>query len=65
MLCPACKSDQVSVVDSRPRYRTTWRRRSCANCGYRFNTCELEEEQYKAFSRLRSAILESEDLEDD
>lgn len=63
MLCPKCKSYQVFVVDSRPKDETTWRRRACESCGYRFNTMELEETEYIALKV--SAIAMREYLEDD
>ena len=41
MLCPICKKDDTSVVDSRPAEDgTTIRRRRLCNCGERFTTFE-------------------------
>ena len=41
MLCPICKKDDTSVVDSRPTEDgTTIRRRRLCNCGERFTTFE-------------------------
>lgn len=38
--CPACLSDDVFVVDSRPLPDSTRRRRSCRACEHRFTTVE-------------------------
>ncbi len=64
MICPRCKSDQVIVVDSRPRAETTWRRRECYACKNRFNTCEIEEEAYKAFTKILDIIQGRKDEEE-
>lgn len=41
-LCPEC-GKRTSVIDSRPHKNGGWirRRRSCADCGFRFTTLEL------------------------
>lgn len=41
MTCPLC-GDSTKVVDTRPVQSSTWRRRECVFCGYRFNTMEVE-----------------------
>ncbi len=41
MLCPKCKQDQISVIDSRDlNTNTIRRRRECNGCRYRFTTHE-------------------------
>lgn len=41
MLCPKCKSDKLSVIDSRDTdEKSVRRRRECEECGYRFTTYE-------------------------
>ena len=45
MLCPACRSDEINVTDSRSREMHgkggIYRRRRCAVCGERWSTFEL------------------------
>ena len=44
MLCPKCKSDRLSVIDSRDvDDKAVRRRRECESCGYRFTTYERVE----------------------
>ena len=38
--CPACGSDRLVVMDSRPTLKTVRRRRKCAGCGKRVTTLE-------------------------
>lgn len=46
MKCPKCGSDNVYVVDSRrDDGKLIKRKRSCADCGYRFNSVEVAVEQ--------------------
>ena len=41
MNCPKCKSDNLSVIDSRDTdEKSVRRRRECLDCGYRFTTYE-------------------------
>jgi len=41
MICPKCKSSDISVIDSRDYdSKTIRRRRECENCRYRFSTYE-------------------------
>jgi transcriptional repressor NrdR len=41
MLCPKCKSDKLSVIDSRDTdEKSVRRRRECEDCGHRFTTYE-------------------------
>lgn len=46
MTCPVCGGDTI-VVDSRCRTDTTYRRRKCLDCDYRFATYEVENDLYK------------------
>ena len=43
MKCPRCEADRPRIIDSRPRNSTTWRRRECRKCGYKWNTIEVPE----------------------
>lgn len=44
MLCPKCKSEKLSVIDSRDTdEKAVRRRRECEECGYRFTTYERVE----------------------
>lgn len=47
MVCPKCGSDQLTVIDTRRKNGTVWRRRGCISCGNRFNTLEVEENRLK------------------
>lgn len=49
MNCPKCKSNQVFVIDSRNKEWTVFRRRECKECGYRYNTVEIEADLYEQF----------------
>jgi len=42
MLCPKCNG-KSSVVDSRTRNKTTWRKRYCPKCKYNYRTLEVLE----------------------
>ena len=42
MLCPKC-SGKSSVVESRTRNKTTWRKRQCQNCKHIYRTLEVLE----------------------
>lgn len=48
--CPACKRRRVSVIDSRPdaSFRVLRRRRCCADCGQRWTTLEITEDDLRA-----------------
>jgi len=44
MICPKCKQENISVIDSRDvDDRTIRRRRECEKCGYRYTTYERVE----------------------
>lgn len=47
MNCPNCQSKNVKVCDSRPDTNSTFRRRHCLNCNYRFSTIEIRKEVYE------------------
>ncbi len=38
--CPKCGTDDVCVLDSRPRVNDTYRRKECRQCGVRWSTSE-------------------------
>ena len=56
MLCPRCDSKNVEIVDSRQYKNTTRRRRECKDCKVRFNTLEVEENEYKYLKLKESAL---------
>lgn len=43
--CPNCGSRNNSVIDSRPSYQSTRRRRNCDQCGARWTTFEVTGEE--------------------
>jgi transcriptional regulator NrdR family protein len=47
MKCPKCNALGLAAADSRPYNGTIRRRRKCLNCGYRFSTFEIIEEDYR------------------
>ncbi len=44
MTCPHCTYSKTSVIDSRPKEGTTWRRRECDACHARWSTMEYIEQ---------------------
>lgn len=52
MKCPECKSDNISVADSRSGvfadFGTVARTRRCGECGHRWKTYEMTEELFRA-----------------
>lgn len=63
MICPACKANQLTVVDSRPTSHEVRRRRECLACHHRFTTVEisLDRANKKDAERLRQKIAFLED----
>jgi transcriptional repressor NrdR len=54
MRCPICHADAPQVIrTSKDDEGATRRRRKCGNCGHRFNTFEVSEEQVLKFRRLQ------------
>lgn len=55
MICPKCKADALSVVDSRPVAKNQVRRRRvCQRCGYKFTTYEItakDKAKYEYYER--------------
>ena len=53
MVCPKCGEDyDLSVLDTRHSGKTRYRRRRCNRCGEKYNTYEINSEQYYAMSRI-------------
>ena len=52
MRCPKCGSYNGKVVDSRPLFSDTVRRRryKCLDCDYRWNTIEKEAKEHESES---------------
>ncbi len=46
MNCPKCQSNQLVVVDTRDKPYGIQRRRECLVCGHRFNTAEVNLDDY-------------------
>lgn len=62
MLCPKCKSNKLTCIDSRPSGDTTRRRRMCLDCKVRFSTMEIPEYEYndlKNKAKLLAAMLKT------
>lgn len=56
LVCPKCGSEQVSVIDSRRKEGTVWRRRCCLCCQKRFNTVEISEERLQAMEKTEELM---------
>lgn len=56
MLCPKCRSPEVSVIDSRSLGFSTYRRRHCLDCGNRFSTREIPEDEAKAMQSILNSL---------
>ena len=58
MICPKCKANQLTVVDSRPTSNEVRRRRECLVCHHRFTTVEISLDRAKKIDaeRLRQQI---------
>lgn len=52
MVCPKCGSYNVIVIDSRPADAMVNRRRKCCVCDYRFNTVEVNTDNYDRLVQL-------------
>lgn len=62
MNCPNCKSNQVIVIDSRPRPASVHRRRKCLGCDLRFSTVEVDVAQHRSLISAKkrlAAVLET------
>lgn len=52
LICKKCCSEHLFVINSRRDKETkeyVYRRRECANCGFRFSTIEVDYEAYCKF----------------
>lgn len=56
MTCPVCDG-KTGVIDSRPTYESTRRRRECEVCGYRFFTVEVDEDLW---AKVQQKVQETE-----
>lgn len=57
MLCPKCGSEQLSVIGSKPdEEKSVKRRRICLSCRYRFNTIEVETDEYEKLNELAASF---------
>lgn len=45
--CEACKSTQISVINSREKRDYIFRRRRCGNCNETFTTREIRQTEYE------------------
>lgn len=59
MICPKCKSNQVSVINSRRCNEGVNRRRSCLACGFRFTTLEISIKDYEALREKEQSLQEA------
>lgn len=55
---PACRSENVSVYDSRPVPQGTRRRRRCNACGWRWTTFEVSAEAYAVIAGMNPTALD-------
>lgn len=51
MKCPKCFCSTI-VVDTTTKIDCNERRRECKNCGYRFNTVEVDEDMHRNFNKM-------------
>ena len=57
MLCPKCKNDACTVIDSRLRDDgNIRRRRACSVCRYRFTTIEVDIDEYEKLNELAASF---------
>lgn len=47
--CNKCGSEQIFVIDSRRKQGSVYRRKKCQNCGERFTTYEVTQENFEAY----------------
>ncbi len=57
ILCPSCGSDENRVVDTRDIVGGIRRRRSCLDCGKRFNTFEYTEDDDRALRQQQFKLI--------
>ena len=58
MKCPRCNAMGLAAADSRPYQGTIRRRRKCLNCGYRFTTFEIREEDYRKMKDTEAELAD-------
>lgn len=58
MRCPMCNAYGLAIAASRPYEGTIRRRRKCLNCGYRFTTYEISEEEYRKVENNKAYIAD-------
>ena len=62
--CEKCGSGQVDVFNTRDRGSHIFRRRRCRDCGHKFSTREIREEEFEVMSReKRREVFEGKFLE--
>lgn len=66
-MCPMCGKAQSEVIDTRDKPYGTYRRRRCVQCGYRFNSIEIQENELeelleKKHGDVAKVILKFSDL---
>ena len=65
MVCPKCRSENVLIINSRPRGDTVRRRRECENCSERWTTLEISMEEYQlltyAFKKSKRTLIQLRD----
>lgn len=57
MNCPNCNSNHLIVADSRNKEFGIQRRRECLDCGVRFNTVEINMDEYKELKEMKLLLL--------
>jgi transcriptional repressor NrdR len=57
MKCPQCKGEQFGVVDTRPSYGNTQkRRRKCFDCDHRWTTYEITDDEMKEYKKYLKLV---------
>lgn len=66
MKCPECGSEKISIDRSTSKDDNIIRRRLCANCGHRWNTVEIDLDQWNSvkssFGKMKYVISQLEAL---
>ena len=52
VVCPECRSRNITAIDSRPAHYGVRRRKRCSDCNAKFTTCEISMEDLEAIKEL-------------
>lgn len=62
MLCPNCFNERIKCIDSRKDIDAIIRRRECCECGFKWQTIEIDEDLYKSILGSRQNNVYTEDI---